>query len=708
MSAYSQTRISVSGATAVLDTSFTRESTLADLLAIVAPRIAIDQAKARQSYPLAIVTTLAEKLQQVMSRIRIEQAKVGFTYALRYPVDLIKDTTGPQRTSEVTVVIESTTSAKLAWQTDEYSRSVVRYGSTPGNLSESVTDADYQKAHSTTLPGLVSGTTIYYQVTITDRSNNATQLAESSFVMDEMGAPFPTATATSSSATPAVTSTPTSSIRPTPTVNPPATPGTGDPHESDEICAQATAIEVDGESQRHTLHQTADVDWVRFDATTGTTYRVEVTIPDGSPADVNLELHTSCGSLPTETWNATFTPGVRLDFSALSTEPIYLRLQHQDERIFGDHVAYDLSVRTLSAEPSTGAVILVAGRIKGSDPLQTNIHNVTNDVFKLFSANGYTAEDITYLATDANLVGYDAAATKANLESAIVDWAVERLQSQRSLTLYLMDHGDKNRLYLDGLTNETVTPDELDGWLTVVEEKVPGVKINVIIEMCHAGSFIDGPQSISKEGRVVITSTNVDWDAYASRSGAHFSDYFITSLQQGRNLFTSFSQARSFVTRLYPLQQPWVDSNGDQEVNREVDYEIAAQRGFAYKGTFPGTEDSWPPYIAQASEPERITNRRGTIQAEVRDDQQVDLVWAVVYGPAYAPAESGQELVPESLPNIILQPQGNNQYEAEYAGFDEVGGYRIVVHAKDSEGHQARPITLQIEVGRRVYLPLVR
>ena len=69
-----------------------------------------------------------------------------------------------------------------------------------------------------------------------------------------------------------------------------------------------------------------------------------------------------------------------------------------------------------------------------------------------------------------------------------------------------MDHGDYDKLFLNG-RNETVGPDELNQWLAVLETARPGVKVSVIIDACLSGSFINPAKSLSKPGRMVITSS---------------------------------------------------------------------------------------------------------------------------------------------------------------------------------------------------------
>ncbi len=556
----------------------------------------------------------------------------------------------------------------------------------------------------------------------------ASESIGSTFTINPNGTPSLTATPTTSAtlppsptatqlppttATPTVTATETASATPptisaTPTATAPVTPtstGVGDGYENDDSCAQARTIPADSSNQRHSFHRPADIDWVRFTADAQTQYRIEVTIPDGSAADVVLELHLDCANAPTVLWNKTFAPGVQLDFEAKTSGPIFLRFSNQDSNTGDEGVTYDLSVRSLSAEPKGGAVIIVAGRLRDNDLLQRNIHYVTDRVYQIFQAQGYTNDDIYYLATDAGLTGHDAAATKEKLAFAITEWAATKVGPHQALTLYLMDHGGIDKFYLDGANQLIVTPAELNAWLTAFETSVPTANVNIILEACYIGSFISLPDSISSTNRVIIASSDDSWSAYASRDGAYFSDHFLTALQQGRNLFSSFAEAKQDVNHYFAYQNPWLDANGNGMPNEQEDFIIAADRGFAYAGTL--LDDSWPPYIVGATAPITIAKQHGQISVEVRDDNAVDSVWAVVYAPSYVAPNNEQELTRETAPTMLLTAQGNDRYEVEYPAFDEVGTYRILIHAKDRLGNLARPVEMTVEVGSRIYLPLV-
>lgn len=531
------------------------------------------------------------------------------------------------------------------------------------------------------------------------------------------GTPTATRTLTATvSYTPTFTNTPTATRTATPTTTciPPATPTptttptpVSDAYETDDTCALARFIPVDGLVQSHTFHRANDQDWVAFNATAGATYLIQGDPSAASPVDLVISPYASCGSAALPGQDYSFSPGVRLQFQAQATGAIYLKLVNHDPTTFGPHVAYDLSVRAASPAADRGALILVAGRRRDND-LQTNIHQVAAHAYRVFLNHGYTGDDIYYLATDLTQPGADALATKDDLRAAITSWANARVGPERPLTLYLVDHGEYDRLMLDDLRGEYLTPDELDGWLAEVEQQHPGLKVNVIVEACLSGSFIDLPKKVSGPGRVVIASTANRSNAYASTAGAYFSDQFLDALDRNSSLYAAF-QAAHWGARVASAENqiPWLDDNGNGTPNETADGLEAQRRGFAFSGTLANTQ--WPPYIAEAITPAVIHDGAGTLRARVVDNPQdgVRRVWAVIYPPSYVPSLPGSGLVQETLDSINFTDRGTGWFEATYRSFDERGAYRIVIYAEDGEGLEARPVAIAVTAGGIVYLPLL-
>jgi hypothetical protein len=384
----------------------------------------------------------------------------------------------------------------------------------------------------------------------------------------------------------------------------------------------------------------------------------------------------------------------------------YAKLLNHSPSSYGSEVAYRISVRALEDSPTPGALVLVAGRLKENDELQSNIHNVTEAVYHMFLSHGYTDSRIYYLATDASVDGWDALPSQDNLEAAITTWAPKKVGSDRPLTVYLMDHGNHDRFYLDKTRGEGIEPAELDQWLDDLEAAVPGVKTNIIVDACFSGSFIELTETVSKPGRVVIASTGAWKRAWPTDRGAEFSDRFVAALDRDESLYASFENARSGVhVARDGKQTPWLDDDGDGQPNTAMDGAEAARRGFAFVGTFAAQK--WPPYIVQAVGPTTVRQESGAIHAEVRDDQDVRRVWAVIYPPSYEAPEPGEEMIHEDVPSILLRDHGANWYGTSYTGFDEMGFYRVVIRAEDDEGIEARPLAIQVRTGWKTYLPSV-
>jgi hypothetical protein len=365
---------------------------------------------------------------------------------------------------------------------------------------------------------------------------------------------------------------------------------------------------------------------------------------------------------------------------------------------------------------SLGAVILVAGHNE-TNGLQTNIDYSVNRAYRLFQGAGFDDDHIFFLAPAAQdpdgdgASEVDAPADPANLQQAIESWASTRVGPGQPLHLYMMDHGVIEAFCTDGCgTSGQTTSDNLDSWLTTLETASGVDEINVIIEACHSGSFVDrsaGTGSITKAGRVVITSTDRNNNAYASAQGAYFSDAFLSCLAASSSLKTCYQQAQAAVAAAGTNQTPWMDDNGDATCNT-ADGSIAQTR---YVAHFFGAA---PPQLTAASV--ALAGATGTLTANVtQGGEPLQLVWAAVYAPSFTePTETTLNL---GVPTVRLDPvagtrnalfRGPGSYRALYPnGFTETGAYRVVFYAQDRGGMQAQP-ALVIVGGRKVYVPLVR
>lgn len=496
-----------------------------------------------------------------------------------------------------------------------------------------------------------------------------------------------------------------------------ATPGVGDVFESDDACPAARTLALDGRLLDHTFHQPGDVDWLQFSGQAGITYRIDVQLPGGSPADVALSLYTDCAGEPTAQQNESFSRGVRLDFQPPQTGPLWLKLANSDAQVGSDQHSYRVAVRALGEEAQQGAVILVAGRLATGASLQAKVDKVADRAYTLFRSNGYGDEAIRYLAINATLPGVDDIATPELLRDAIVSWALDKVNPQQALTLYLVGDGEPGRFLLDPAGGKAVTVADLADWLMQLEESIPGVPVNVILDAPYAGSFINGNPTLSKPGRVILTATGATLRTFASQSGLHFSDHLLTALRQGHHLFGAFWETRTALFTSHRSlngdmwQEPWLDADGDGVANEVEDALQASLRGFAGPAT-AAAAGLWSPTVTDARIIENI------LQVSVSDNRENPVrVWALIYAPAYVPPLTGAGFIPEdpvtdpALALVELQLSGSGRYVAGLHPLNLEGRQRFVIYAQDNDQLQARPVEVTevlriIPLDKAVYLPV--
>jgi hypothetical protein len=362
-----------------------------------------------------------------------------------------------------------------------------------------------------------------------------------------------------------------------------------------------------------------------------------------------------------------------------------------------------------------GAVIIVAGHNEDYS-LQTNIDNSANRAYRIFRGAGFTENQIRYLASSSQDPDGDGvsevagASTTANIQSAIQTWAASRVNAESPLYLYMMDHGLIENFCTDGCAGTGATGSKaLGDMLTALEGSpgVSGVQVNVVIEACHSGSFIDWASpgqseydSLSKAGRVIITSTDRVHNAYASATGAYFSDNFFTCIATSKDLRTCFNQARAAVTVSPNGQSPWMDDNGDSQYTG-TDGTVAQTR---YVAKFFGAS---APSITSAHV--NIVGTSGTLTADVQEgNAKIDMVWAEVFAPSFQ--EPSGTTLNLGAPVVKLNPDPviAGRYTASYPnGFPEAGQYQVVFYARDKAEDYAVPKSWPGGAGEKVYLPVV-
>jgi hypothetical protein len=483
-----------------------------------------------------------------------------------------------------------------------------------------------------------------------------------------------------------------------------------DDYEPDDACSDAKPIAVNGAAQAHTFHQYADADWVWFNVISGTTYIIQTANPQLN-ADTTLELRPSCPQPPLGIDDNALGRDAHLTWRATFSGIVYAKAANHAPLVYGADTGYGLSVHTYTQPP---VVVIVGGRDNGFT-LQPNIDYLSDMAYRTFLNTGVPKANIRYFSpnpnrdVDGNGLNDDifATVTITNVRNAIQDWSRTRgVGLGVPFYLYLVDHGYYDQFLAAGSTGR-VFAEQLNLWLSNLEATSGADNINVILEACKSGSFIDvtglGPANISGHNRVVIASTSSVLDAYPSAQGAYFSDAFWTAVGQNQDLKTAFETAKQAVQATGLRQQPWLDDNGDAVANGQ-DGALARSRGLdASFGDHAPTID----WLLVGD----IASGVGTVQAQVRDDFAVDKTWLVVYPPNFVePPVSADPTTPVlNVPTRTLTLAGGDLFTTSFNGFTQTGWYRLVVYAQDGEEHQALPQSIRLCVNcTYVYLPLIR
>jgi hypothetical protein len=378
----------------------------------------------------------------------------------------------------------------------------------------------------------------------------------------------------------------------------------------------------------------------------------------------------------------------------------------------GNFAADTLTVHRITG--SRGAAVIVAGRRLPWDETQLNIYYATDHAYRIFRRAGFSDDQIHYLAHDPqDLDGdgeseVDLAATRANLEAVLTQRVLGQVGPGRPLWLYLMDHGDVDQFCLDDCGGAgALGPAELTDWLRQLEAATGVTEVNVIYEACHSGSFLQQPGLISASGRAVIASAAPDQFAYAvPGAGAYFSDAFFSVLGGGGTVLASFQAGETAARAAQGLQQPWLDADGDGQVNGPTDRSQAAGRYLFPAALGPGGRP-----VIEGAGASAVVSGSATLWAQMRWPGAAGRnVWAAVFPPGYTPPAGGIALVEEGGDRVALEDRdGDGRYEAIYSRFLAAGAYRVVLYAADEEGDQAEPRVLAVQVGatNHVYLPLM-
>lgn len=114
---------------------------------------------------------LRSVLKEVPSHVMLQFVEGNGTWATTYPRILMDDNTPPSA-GPPTAGPWSNNSMILVWNSNEFARSTLNYGTISNQYDKTVTDDLFKKYHEMIVTGLEPDTIYYYRITQTDRSGN--------------------------------------------------------------------------------------------------------------------------------------------------------------------------------------------------------------------------------------------------------------------------------------------------------------------------------------------------------------------------------------------------------------------------------------------------------------------------------------------------------------------------------------------------------
>jgi hypothetical protein len=388
--------------------------------------------------------------------------------------------------------------------------------------------------------------------------------------------------------------------------------------------------------------------------------------------------------------------------------------------------AQSLIVRNLA-----GYALLIQGRTAGGAGLAT--HNKSlNRVYRRMKARDFLDENIEYFNYNTDQAKFsievDGMPNKPGIQAAL-----QRLQTKMNanpgpLFIVMVDHGGVDgSFYLDNGDGETIMPAELDSWLTTLETGLDVRALaqprTTIIGACYSGSFIP---TLSKPGRVIVTSTATDEESYKGpkepdeiRSGEFFMEAFFAQLGRGNSLKKSFelaTQSTESLTMLHgttpfnpryqdrAVQHPLLDDNSDGQGSNVF---FVGEDGLLAKDIYLGLgRQSDADVFGNSVDILTVTptryleiNQSATeLFATINNPTRVmgNQVYVDIRSPNITLTRNGieqhEQLEINGLQRTLLMLASGDRFTRQFAQFHEPGKYELLYFAIDKETGELSPI----------------
>jgi photosystem II stability/assembly factor-like uncharacterized protein len=381
-------------------------------------------------------------------------------------------------------------------------------------------------------------------------------------------------------------------------------------------------------------------------------------------------------------------------------------------------LAASFATAVLPVTPQSGYAIIVTG--KAAENSLLDLHTASTDAIyaNLVNKRGFLPANINYLKSTTSQ-----AVTKQQIQDAVTSWARDKLVAAAApLYLFMIDHGTTTGFVLG---DQTVTPDDLAGWMNTLESDPSVVSSGtldsyrrfVIIGTCYSGTFAP---KLSKPGRVVITSAGADEQSLAGFSiynsatsttysgGEYFIDNMINFLGRGDSFKDAAVQSSSNVALRDPrkvdlaqhsgvydtlAQHPLLDDDGDGSASY---LPVSASDGALAATLTLGVG------IKSLGEPADITAVTGTailpttqtdslpLWLQVSDNSRVAKAWMEIRTPITSVSSNGG--TGQVTPHLITQPlyYDGLQWNSSYA-FPNAGTYNLLYYTQDNQTGDISP-----------------
>ena len=382
-------------------------------------------------------------------------------------------------------------------------------------------------------------------------------------------------------------------------------------------------------------------------------------------------------------------------------------------------LASAVTSQALGVTPQSGYAIIVTG--KANDNSLINQHNASADAVysTLVNKRGFLAANVNYLSSTTST-----SVSKQQLQDAITTWAKGKLSAAPGpLYLIMIDHGTQSGFMLG---SETLTPDDLAGWMNTLETDsgvvASGTTTNynrvIVIGTCYAGAFIS---KLSKPGRIIMASAGVGersiagFRIYDSTSdsnyygGEYFVDALFTYLERGDSFKDAFTEARDMVALRDPrkvtsgmhygvydtlAQHPLLDDDGDGVAH----YALASVGDGTLSDTLQlgvgissiGNPADITAVTATTSIPASQTSDT-PLWLKVSDNSRVAKAWVEIKTPTTVVPTDGAT-TGQIIPQLLLLPlyYDGLQWNGSY-NFPNAGAYNILYYTQDNQTNDISP-----------------